>query len=389
MIIFARTTSAYSMWTNLRQVPRAYVAAAIIVLMLTGAVLFASRIEFVHLALSIEPCRIYTSMSAREECIYSAIEKELKSKTTGDAMKMFVYALPMLRDDPTGCHNLAHRVGDIAYFNLYIFDPGSVRFSFPPESMVCDYGMYHGFYEHFFQEHPTLKMVTDTCSALPTGPEAYKRVIRQTCFHGAGHGLVLARVDQLSRNYWGDVHAFADAPLATCAKLTGLSPDEFYRCPLGVFAEIAQWRLLSNYGFSFDEPADQRFALCLGFKDVIREQCISTNAIVATLKFKASGTVASCTALKRPTDFASCVQGVILGQFVDGATDEIMHTALAICEDPAVSSRGGREACYFMAEWGLNAYYRESDHARLCQTFPEPYRSKGCMYVGEGANIIF
>ena len=352
-----------------------------ILLLCVGVALFAAllaRVPVVHRFVSVADCRLHASDSGREECVYAAIEGELKAGSTGDALKLFVSSLPILPNSTKGCHDYAHRVGDIAYFSLYIFNPDSVKFTYPPESMVCDYGFYHGFYEHYFQEHPGLRSIVDTCQALPGGPEAYKRVIRQTCFHGAGHGLVLAQVDTLSKQVWGNIHAFTDRPLATCNKLTGLKPDEFRRCPLGVFAEIAQWRLLKNYGFSFDGPSTERFTDCLTYGADARGACILTNAIVSELKFGIEGTFDSCTALKSEKSFESCIQGTILGIFVNGAGKDRMQSGLTFCAGSAIAERGASQECYFMLEWALTAYFPESEQSRMCELFPTYYREQNC-----------
>ncbi|MSU74069.1 hypothetical protein EXS56_02935 [Candidatus Kaiserbacteria bacterium] len=248
--------------------------------------------------------------------------------------------------------------------------------------MVCDYGFYHGFYEHFFQEHPGLSSIVDTCAALPSGPEAYRRVIRQTCFHGAGHGLVLAQVDKLPRRDWGSIHAFADGALVACSQLTGLKPDEFDRCPLGVFAVIAQWRLLKDFGFSFSGPASERFKDCLTFKPEYRDACIFTNAIVAQLSFGVDGTSLSCETLKDKDALASCVKGIILGLFVNGADKDRLNSGLSFCASTGVANKNAVDDCYFMLEWALTAYFPEPQRKGLCELFPQHYRDRNCFVVG-------
>lgn len=337
------------------------------------------QIPVVHRYAKLLPCKFVDTPSAREECVFGAIENEMRYDNTGSALKLFVDSLPILSKLSGGCHSYAHRVGDIAYYNLYIFNPDLVKFTYPPESMTCDYGFYHGFYEHYFQEHPSVKSITDTCSALPSGPLPHNRVIRQTCFHGAGHGLVLAQVDTLSKTNWGDIHAFADKPLIMCSQLSGLRPDEFRRCPLGVFAIIAQWRLLNNYGFSFDGPPRERFKDCLTFVSDMRQACIFTTSIVAELEFEVEGTFASCDALVDKESVASCVKGIILGLFVNGAHVEQLNTGLSFCASPNVANRDATRVCYFMLEWALTAYFPESQRDDLCQLFPVYYSDRKCL----------
>lgn len=341
----------------------------------------ATYIPAVHRYVSIAPCALHQAQGARQECVFDVIEHEVKTGTTGEALKILKTALPMLlAKNPKLCHDLAHRVGDITYYNLYIFDPDAVQFTYPPESSTCDYGFYHGFYEHFFQEHPSVHSIIETCSALPSGPEPYKRVIRQTCFHGAGHGLVLEQIDHISGAQWGDWHVFADIPLATCAKLTGLTYDEFSRCPLGVFAEIGQWRLLHNYGFTFEGPREHRFDECLTFSPTqIQRYCLTTNAIVSDIAFSVEDTLAACTVLRDKDNFAACVGGVILGLYINGADEARVHTGLSVCADADVVSRGVADTCYVHQEWALAAYFSDEDQSRYCELFPEPYKSARCI----------
>ncbi len=339
------------------------------------------RVPSIHRSAELFSCRYLSAESARTECVFAVIEHELKETTTGDAMKVLTRALPILPHSDTSCHIYSHRVGDIAYYQLYVFNPNSVTFTYPVESIACDYGFYHGFYEHYFQEHPGLSSIIETCSALPNGPEPYRRVIRQTCFHGAGHGLVLAQIDTLTSRDWGNIHAFTDAPLAACSHLKSLKPDEFARCPLGVFAVIAQSRLLKDYGFSFAGPASERFKDCLTFAPAYRNACIFTNSIVAELSFGVDGTFASCEVLESKDAAVSCVQGIILGLFVHGADEKRVKSGLSFCASAGVAARDATHDCYLMLEWSLYAYFPEEQHQQLCALFPSHYSDRRCLVI--------
>jgi hypothetical protein len=352
--------------------------SGVLLLIIVAALL---RVPVLHRYAVLAPCMLERAQGAQQECVFGAIEQELKAKSTGDALKLFKTALPiLLAGNPKLCHDLAHRVGDITYFNLYIFDPDAVTFTYPPESMTCDYGFYHGFYEHYFQERPNTETILKTCGALPSGPEPYKRVIRQTCFHGAGHGLVLAQIDHIPQDKWGDWHTFTDKPLAQCAQLTGLQYDEFSRCPLGIFAEIAQWRLLNNYGFNFDGPADHRFDECLTYASAdTQKYCMMTNAIVSDIAFGAPATLDACKAVKGKDNFESCVGGTILGLYINGADEARVRTGLSLCTDAGIAARGATDMCYVNQEWALAAYFTDAQHEAYCTLFPEPYRSARCL----------
>ena len=345
------------------------------------------RVPAIHRSVELFSCRFLPADSARTECVFTVIGNELRDTTTGDAMKVLVNALPILPRAIDGCHTYAHRVGDIAYYHLYVFNPDSVAFTYSQESTVCDYGFYHGFYEHFFQERPGLSSIVETCSALPSGPEPHRRVIRQTCFHGAGHGLVFAQVDKLTSRDWGNIHAFTDAPLAICSQLSGLKPDEFVRCPLGVFAVIAQSRLTKDYGFSFSGPAEERFKDCLTFTPAYRNACILTNSLVAQLPFGVDGAFASCEALESRDAVVSCVKGIILGLFVNGADKERVSSGLSFCASSGVAKRDATHDCYLMLEWALAAYFPEEQQRQLCTLFPSYYSDRRC-FAMEGEILL-
>lgn len=342
------------------------------------------HVPAVHRSIILFPCRLISAPSARDECVYSAIQREMRNEGAEKALLLFSGALPLLTNAKRNCHDLAHRVGDIAYFDLYIYNPSSLKFDYSFDSSICDYGFYHGFFEHLFQEHPGLDFVLKTCDALPTGPEPYREAIRLTCFHGEGHGLLLSQVDKLTRSEWGDIHAFTDAPLAICDKLVGPKVYELSRCSYGIFAELASWQIAGNYGFSVPEVASARYTDCLTFDGSHRRSCLLPASLASTMKYGVDNTLRSCELLNRQSDFAPCIQGIIHAIFVNSATAEDMERGLRVCSGEEVTSRHASAECFSQLGLALSSYFPASEQEKYCSQFPESFRSRECL----GSNAV-
>lgn len=324
-------------------------------------------------------CNAYHTVGGRTECAYSVVEEAMRAQGTGEAMKLWSEARRVVRNfSDEACHSASHRVGDMAYYHFYVADTDSVRFTYPFESTVCDYGFYHGFYEHLFQDHPDPAFVIKTCDALPMGPEPYKAVIRMTCFHGSGHGFVLAMADIVSPQKFGDVHAFTDKPLQFCDQMKGVTTLEHGRCVYGIFAEIAQFQYLNNYGFSFATSTKDRFSLCGAFAGDTRDKCARVTAIVSVSEFGAQNTLEACQALQGASSFAACTQGVVLGLYIDAATPKEFQQGLDLCASGAVAKGQATAACYQQIAVVIHAYYASDDTVRLCRMLPERYQP-GCL----------
>lgn len=346
---------------------RSIALGSAVVLLCVGA-LAAAYAPSVHRAAALFPCRFASDRHRVSLCVFKAIRSELKS-STGDAMVLFSQALRTIPGFDTGnCHTLAHRVGDMAFYDLFVKDPDSVKFTYPFESTACEYAFYHGFYEHYFQENPDEKKIVETCSALPDGPPMYLKTIQLTCYHGAGHGLVMAQVDALPRSKDGDMAAYTEAPLRTCSLLEGLTQEEMRRCPLGVFAQIAQFQATKDFGFSFSEDVTKRFEQCNLFHSETRDMCVLITAIVSELKL--DRTVEACGTIQAQSTFSSCVRGMVLGHFINEATYESFDEALQLCADPRIHERGERDTCYRQLMFIVHSHYRPTEKASLCSRFP-------------------
>lgn len=325
--------------------------------------------------LALAACNAHGSLGARTECAYRLVEKELGTEGTGEAMKLWAAARAIVKGfDTEGCHSASHRVGDIAYYHFYVADADSVKFTYPFESTMCDYGFYHGFYEHLFQDRPDPAFVLDTCGALPMGPESYKAVIRMTCFHGSGHGFVLAMADELPQREWGDIRAFADRPLAQCDELKGVTALEHGRCVYGIFAMTAQFQMLDEFGFSFATSTADRYDLCAPFSAEVRDKCVRVTAIVAVSEFGVPDTLEACAALPAQSAFRACTEGVIMGLFIDAASPQEFRQGREVCASEIVATRDGAAACYHQMSVAIHAYFPPGDTARLCAALPERYR---------------
>lgn len=160
----------------------------------------------------------------------------------------------------TGCHRHAHRVGDLSYYFDYLTHQDLARTEFPQNANACGYGFYHGFFEHLVQDNPEPAFVDETCAYLKTRLSATAPAISQTCYHGSGHGFVLARADDLIDPSSWSVASFIEEPLTKCESLQQATDYERAECRQGVYNVLVDWMEGGEYGLSYDY--EDPFVLC-------------------------------------------------------------------------------------------------------------------------------
>jgi len=159
----------------------------------------------------------------------------------------------------TGCHRHAHRVGDMSYYFDYLTHKDLTKVDFPDKAHLCGYGFYHGFFEHLVQDNPDTDYVTEMCSQMIAQlPKEIAPAIRQTCYHGSGHGFLLARVDELTEVSSWENRAFLEKPLQQCEALTKATTQDRDECRQGVYNVFTDWMAGGEFGFSlnYEEPFD-------------------------------------------------------------------------------------------------------------------------------------
>lgn len=344
------------------------------VILLVAVGFFAYRyLPSVRYPLVLLSCKNEADAAHRRRCAYDAIEWEMR-RGSADAMQLFAAAIVVLPDFTTrGCHGEAHKVGDYAYYRQSA--QGDLTLSHTVESAMCDYGFYHGFFEHYFQNQPSEAQIKETCSQLPQGPDDHLKPLRSMCYLAAGHGLALAQAERVGKERAGTVSEFVDVPIAICDALNDEStPIASQRCAAGVFAEMARWAVYGNYGFSFATSSRNSFSICDRVGAANKKDCVYALANISQMKYEGTEILATCAYIEESSGFLPCVRGTLFGQFINGTTEASIERALSLCDDPVLKVRG-RKACFSELSGHIAASSPADTVRRVCDRFPSEYRA--------------
>ena len=206
-------------------------------------------------------CTLNNNEVAKIDCWYDIIRDTFETDGTKAAFEVFehIYREYDTFSD-TGCHRHAHRVGDMAYYFDYLNHQDFDKTEFPPNATSCGYGFYHGFFEHLIQDHPDPAFVTETCEYMKDRLSGVAPAISQTCYHGSGHGFILARADKLIDKSDWSIQAFIDEPLNKCESLPKAEQREIEECRQGIYNVLVDWMADEEYGLVYDEKAP--FTMC-------------------------------------------------------------------------------------------------------------------------------
>jgi len=156
-----------------------------------------------------------------------------------------------------GCHNWAHVIGDMAFDRSQYKENNIESWDFPIETTYCGYGFFHGVFEHFFRAHPDVKLAQKICNHLTDtlGKEIPR--IRQTCFHGIGHGFM---PEPPPVKIWGDPFAMMTKALQVCDSVSPTNnEEENMECREGAFNVMANWMSEKKYGLKMNEEEPLQF----------------------------------------------------------------------------------------------------------------------------------
>jgi hypothetical protein len=189
-------------------------------------------------------------------CWNEKLLEELEARGASAAFKLFA---EFYRSDPdftvVGCHIVSHTLGDSVY-GLYLArgkDPDAMEF--PPESVYCGYGYYHGILEHMIRDNPEYEIASAFCEGLIRDYEAVLPRIRHNCYHAIGHGFT---PEPNNVELWGDPKRLTEPAIAACSQV----PDNDTRqeCYQGTFNVMGDWMWNNQFGLRFDK--DNPLHLC-------------------------------------------------------------------------------------------------------------------------------
>jgi len=201
-------------------------------------------------------------VGAKRECWNDTLAKTFRKEGAAAAFRQFA---SFYSSDPdftkVGCHIIAHQLGDVAYGEYVRHGNDLSKLDFPPESVYCGYGYYHGILEHKIRDHPDFAKADGFCKELVREYESTVPRIQENCYHAIGHGFIPEPTDVEA---WGDPARLATPAIAACRNLT----NETLRseCMQGAFNVIADW--LQNSQFGMKMPEEDSLALCRSFDDL-------------------------------------------------------------------------------------------------------------------------
>ena len=241
------------MWWKNKLTLVGFVAGLIAVGVFSGV--FSSPQSDIGLSVYAQECNDSTdSHASRIDCWMLLIENEFSNTGTAGAFDVFTYIYQNYESFAnSGCHKHAHRVGDLAFYYDYLTHEDLTKVEFPKGATACGYGFYHGFVEHLVQNTPSPQYVDEICPLLKETISNEAPGISQTCFHGAGHGFLLAQSDQLTDPKDWTIDNFITEPLLKCDGLLLASDFERKECYQGVFTVLTEWMADEEYGLTYNK----------------------------------------------------------------------------------------------------------------------------------------
>lgn len=408
---------------------RGYAIVAIMLLFLLGIAVFKMDVvREVRAYALLSGCGEVPEGQEQIDCINRVVEREIIDKSIADGMRLFPIAYNFSKSFAHNCHEQAHKAGDVIYYSLYRNNINDVsKIDFPPETIVCNQGLIHGFLEHLTQDNPDSAFILKECEAFRS---RFNRmfnnadVIGNRCLSPAGHGFVYANAEHVPREKWGDIRAFADEPLKKCGQLA--EREKQFWCAIGVFTTITNWMASQEYGLSFNN--DDVVALCRALKldsgwlepcyseMILRSSATDVNlpdslqAIVSSTERSdvkrtlfsllvtgnisrtitengRSGyqeTLGLCESFNDEF-YALCLSNIIMGLLNHGIPQHEYKAALLVCNEPTVTQRNARDACYQNIIEQLPLYYAQEKRGLICGKFPKDVRERCKMYVADAS----
>ncbi len=373
------------------------------------AIPYTEQLRWEH---ELSGCKTAGTGDDQIECIFRIISAEMKNHGVPTAMQVFAQAYEISQPFVDGgCHRQAHRAGDLAYYGLYVGKEDMDAIDFPQSTTACGYGFFHGFMEHLIQDHPDPAFVDRTCKYLNARLGATMGDIRLTCYHGSGHGFVLAQIEKLKKSDWGNLRKFSDYPVQLCGELKGASDSDREQCYEGIFNVIVDSMSDGAYGFTYnyahpftdcdalpraewhpcyyemsqklDKPSElnpinlaklagqgatpdlQLMAFRTGIAGII-QQVIGEGDTYKTI-------LEECGTLSDEL-YKACMGSVINGLYEHGDPQKEYEKALSACTDPSVDTHKVAELCYQTVSVRLPRFYSDDKISLICKEFPDAYR---------------
>lgn len=385
-------------------------AVGLVAILIWLAPPFVGHMQVVHAA---SLCEERPNDAEKVACWMQMVAEELRAGGMKPAYAIFSYlyeAYPAF--GATGCHQHAHAIGDVAYYEVYVAQGKTLQdMDFPQETTSCGYGFFHGFIEHLIQDHPDQAYVVETCEYLRERLSGTMRDIGTICYHASGHGFMQSQADTLGVDGFGNALRLVEAPLRSCDALP-TNAKEIQDCREGVFNVLADWQIIEDFGLTFDftDP----FYLCERVASKWRKACyyelgMKLEPVIGDSPLKAAEYVSQITdrdirimtfgvmvagmmQRRAPLDtytpiidecmevedsdlFTHCIVSSANGMMEHGSPGKEYEKVLTLCRIPGLEARGGQESCYRALAHRLSRFYPEQKKVAICSEFPEKYRN--------------
>lgn len=282
-----------------------------------------------------------------------------------------------------GCHRRAHELGDALYYEYYAQEQGLDQVDLSADVQICNYGLVHGFIEHFVENDPTPSAAAAMCDYFKRRLQQYSLdadTIAGNCYSGSGHGFMLAQMQNVGKENYGNANAFIEKPMKNCDALP-VSNKEKVECRRSAFDTFFQAFFEGQYGFIAGDA--RAFALCkalpLGWqadcyygaaekvgKSVQRDPHNLASLVDSTISdprmrriafmshitsiVQQTGSDAGVRLLLSqcadvPTYFQECVEGAILGLSINEDPATGYSREKALCETSIIAEHGAHAAC--------------------------------------------
>lgn len=305
-----------------------------------------------------------------------------------------------------GCHVIAHQLGDAAYGEYVRYGNDLSKLEFPPESVYCGYGYYHGILEHLIRDNPAFEEADAFCKMLIREHEDEVPRIRLNCYHAIGHGFI---PEPTNLELWGKPHELPKPAIAACSRLTEL--DARTECYQGAFNVIGDWMWTNQFGLKF--PKVDSLLLCRSFDNPeVANACyyelsmrilpyaddslrnaynlyvaqITDDTVAGMVINSAAASVVGAHIaednfipfLKECRSLPSrvhedCLKGLTGGFVAHGEPGNEYIKAVAFCAD-SILTVGEKEICYENIVRTFKTAYSNEKIADICQDIEVPYQ---------------
>lgn len=347
------------------------------------------------------------NLSGKRDCWDDALAKELREEGAASAFRKFS---EFYSSDPDflqiGCHIIAHRMGDVAYGEYVKYGNDLSKLEFPPESLYCGYGYYHGILEHMIRDNPDFEKADAFCKDLIAEYEDTVPRIRLNCYHAIGHGFI---PEPKEVEEWGDPYAITAPAHEACRRIE--DNHERIECLQGSFNVLADWMWNNQFGFRM--PPEDPMGICATFPDrQVQQACyyelsmkvipLGGDDINEIYRKFASGIaddefagmiinsamagitgvnigkddfvplLKECRALPGRVE-VECLKGLTGGFVAHGPPEKEWEKAVGFCTDPALTA-AEKEVCYFNIFRTFHGVYPADKVAQICLLIEPEYR---------------